>query len=88
MANFYFRGPRLFEIGSPPGSFATSDVIQIITTRARYIHWTSWFNSKGYQYYFILNSLDIRKKTVTTKRTKKAVVKLFGHTLISKSLTS
>ena len=40
--------------------FATTNVIQISTTRARYIHWTSCSNS--WTYYFILTSLDIRNK--------------------------
>jgi len=39
-ANFHFRGPRdrLFSIGGSSGRFAASDVVQISTTRARYIH--------------------------------------------------
>jgi len=36
-ANFHFRGPRVFKIGGPSGSFALTDVIQISTTCARYI---------------------------------------------------
>ena len=32
--NFHFWGPRLFEIGGPPGRFATTDVIQISITRS------------------------------------------------------
>jgi len=37
-ANFHLRGPGLFQIGGPSGRFATTDVTQISTTRARYIH--------------------------------------------------
>jgi len=37
-ANFHFRGPRLYQIGGASGRFATTDVIQISTTRVRYIH--------------------------------------------------
>jgi len=38
-ANFPFRGSRLFQIGGPSRRFATTDdVIQISTTRARYIY--------------------------------------------------
>jgi len=40
-ANFHFRGPRLFLFGGPSGRY----VIQISTTRARYIQWTSCSNS-------------------------------------------
>jgi len=44
-ANFHFRGPRLFWTWGPSWRFATTDVIQISTTRACYIHWTSCSNS-------------------------------------------
>jgi len=40
--------------------FVTTGVIQISTTPARYIHWTSCSDSKTY--YFILNSLDVRNE--------------------------
>jgi len=43
--SFHFRGTKLFQIGGSSGRFARSDVTQISTTRARYIHWTSCFNS-------------------------------------------
>jgi len=36
-ANCHFRGPRLFQLGGPSGKFATTDVMHISTTRARYI---------------------------------------------------
>jgi len=44
-ANFHFRGPRLFLIGGLSGRFATTDVIQISTASACYIHWRSFSNS-------------------------------------------
>jgi len=44
-AKIHFRGPRLFLIGRASWRFATTDVIQISTTRACYIHWTSCSNS-------------------------------------------
>ena len=59
-ANYYFWGLRLFQIGGTSGRFATTDVIQISTTRALYIQWTSCSNS--WTYYFILHSFDIRNK--------------------------
>jgi len=56
---FMFGAPGYLD--SPSGSFATTDVMQISTTRARYIHLTSCSNSKTY--YHILNSVDIRNKS-------------------------
>jgi len=60
-ANFHFRDPRLFWIGGPAWRFATTGVVQISTTRARYIHWISCSNS--WTYYVTLNSLDIRHQS-------------------------
>ena len=68
-ANFHFLSPRLFSIGGPSGRLATTDVIQISTTRARNIHWTSCSNS--WTYYFVLNSLDIRNKNNHNEANKK-----------------
>jgi len=44
-ANFNFWCPRLFEIGGLSWRFATTDVIQIRSTRACYFHWTKCANS-------------------------------------------
>jgi len=44
-ANFHFQGPRFFQIGGHSERFVTIDVIQISTTRAPYIYWTSCSNS-------------------------------------------
>jgi len=80
-ANFHLRGPGLFQIGGPSGRFATTDVTQISTTRARYIHWTSCSSWKTY--HFILKSLDIRNKNSHNETNKKGSGKVIGHTHIT-----
>jgi len=42
---FIFGALGDFKLGPPSWSFATTDNIQISTTSARYIHWTSCSNS-------------------------------------------
>ena len=59
-----------FTLG-PSGRFATTDVIQISTTRARYIHLTSCSNSWPC-YYFIQNFLDIRNTNSHNEANEKA----------------
>ena len=88
-ANFHFRGTRLFQIGGTFGRFATTDVIQISTTRATFTERV--VPIQKHIALFLIPSIS-GTKTVKMKLTKKPAVKLSDLThityLLSISLAS
>ena len=74
-ANFHFRNPRLFLMG------VLLEGLRRLMSYKLPLH-AFVVPSQKILGYLILDSLDIRNKTVTMKLTKKAAVKLSDHTPI------
>jgi len=89
-ANFHFGALGYLNLRGPSGRFATTDIMQSSTARARHIHWTSCSNSKIND--LILNSLDIRNKNSHNEINEKGCGEVSDHThvtyLWSTSLTT